>query len=298
MFAGIIGALLMSVVTVLVFAGMHLKLMNLKEQMSMNYQDDEEDIMEDMYILNRSIAAGDEIEETDITLVTVAQGVVPIDAIKSAHQIIGKRLKTDHSQFMPVTEGMVFTGDEISDDMRVEEFSLFFIPSKLQKQDYVDIRLSFPNGEDYIVLSKKQVQDLERDENTTIETIWLYLTEEEILRISSAIVDAYLNEGSNLYAITYVMPEIQEAAIVTYPVNGSVLQLMRENPNILFKAYESLELDKRLLLEKNLFQFNEDKRVTTISSISPNVEENRLENSPIDSRESSEETGFFREERE
>lgn len=39
---------------------------------------------------------------------------------------------------------------------REAEFNTFFLNSNLKENDYVDIRILYPNGENYIVLSKKR----------------------------------------------------------------------------------------------------------------------------------------------
>ncbi|MFP4698007.1 MAG: SAF domain-containing protein [Eubacteriales bacterium] len=269
--SGIIGALIMAIVTISVFVLMQGRIQNLKNEMSkMVKVPTEEEVVEkeDMYILSNSIQAGEIIKSDDIKLLSVEQGVTPENAIKDKKDIVGNRLRVDLPKNMPITSNLLFGEKDIDDDIRIQEFRLLFIPTKLQEKDFVDIRISFPNGEDYIVLSKKQVQDLERleQEGDISEALWLHLSEEEILRISSAIVDAYLHEGSKLYAISYVVPEVQEAAKVTYPVNEDVYKLMLEDPNIVNVAFEELENEKREILEENLNIFMGEDEGTSNSS--------------------------------
>ncbi len=45
-----------------------------------------------------------------------------------------------------------------SDDVRKQEYNVIVLPTQIQTGDYVDIRLSMPNGQDYIVASKKNVE--------------------------------------------------------------------------------------------------------------------------------------------
>jgi hypothetical protein len=82
-------------------------------------------------------------------------------------------------------------------------------------------------------------------------TITVHLNELEILSLSSAIVDAYMNKAS-IYAITYVEPQLQSKAIPTYPTNKAVLELIKNDPNIVGRAEEKLNKAARETLEQTL----------------------------------------------
>lgn len=162
----------------------------------------------------------------------------------------------------------VVAKEVIPHDLRIQEFTLFHLPSHLSLDQYVDIRLSLPNGEDYIVLSKKQVKSLDVEANA----IWLWLSEKELLEVSSAIVDAFLHEGSLIYTTVYVDPELQQAAFTTYPVNMDVLLLIQENPNILDEAKHSLSVEARLALEARLGSEIEVVYIESSAEMEPNSE--------------------------
>ncbi len=127
-----------------------------------------------------------------------------------------------------------------SNDVRKQEYNVIVLPTQLQTGDYIDIRLSMPSGEDYIVLSKKEVTIPTVGDSDSDETIWMNLSEIEILSMSSAIMDAFKIEGSKLYATIYTEPGIQAAATPTYPVNTEVGRLMEANPNILQEWMQAL----------------------------------------------------------
>ena len=134
-----------------------------------------------------------------------------------------------------VTLEMVERSDEtITDDLRVQEFNMIALPIYLNPDDYIDIRLTFPDGQNYIVVSKKRVVDVQQN------TVWLKLTEEEITTLSNAIIEAYIVTGSNLYANLYVEPGMQGESTPTYPVSRAVLAAQLENPNILEDAKTAL----------------------------------------------------------
>ena len=141
-----------------------------------------------------------------------------------------------------VPAGTIITKDMLADstadmtsDQRIQEFNMILLPSQLKTGDYIDVRLSLPKGQDYIVLAKKKVLQ------STETGIWLKLSEEEILTINNAIVESYIIAGSKLYAIEYSEPGIQEAAEPTYPVNADVFNLMTYNPNIVETAKAALQ---------------------------------------------------------
>ena len=63
-------------------------------------------------------------------------------------------------------------------------------------------------------------------QNTTVS---LYLTEDEILMMSAAIIESYVIKASNLQLIQYVEAGMQEASTPTYSVNNEVYQLIQSN---------------------------------------------------------------------
>lgn len=134
-----------------------------------------------------------------------------------------------------VTKDMIAeSASEIADDLRVQEFNMIVLSSELEAGDYIDVRYSIPQGQSYIVLAKKKVL------KATETSIWLELSEEEILTLNNAIVESYYLTGSMLSTYVYPHPGIQEAAEVTYPVNSYVLELIRSNPNIIDEAKNAL----------------------------------------------------------
>lgn len=124
--------------------------------------------------------------------------------------------------------------DQTTPDQRMQEYNMIILPTLLTNGDYIDIRLGLPEGEDYIVVSKKKVI------YTDATTVWLKMTEDEILTLGNAIVEAYTITGSKLYATTYTEAGRQEAATPTYPVSQAVLTLINNDPNVVKDAQEAL----------------------------------------------------------
>ena len=118
---------------------------------------------------------------------------------------------------------------------------MIILPVYLMTNDYIDIRLMTPSGQDFIVVSKAKVDvPLNSDGSYIYDTIRVNLREDEILSMSSAIVEAYGLLGSKLYATKYVEAGMQESAMPTYTPNASVTAQIQSNPNIVNIASEEL----------------------------------------------------------
>ena len=74
----------------------------------------------------------------------------------------------------------------------------------------------------------------------SIDTIWANLSEEEILHMSCAIIEAAKIPGSKIYANKYTDPGMQKAATPTYIVNSETLTQLRNDPNILEKSMNEI----------------------------------------------------------
>ena len=145
--------------------------------------------------------------------------------------------KVDMTANTILTRQLVASADNIStDSVRREEYNMIVLPYKIETGDYVDIRLVLPGGQNYIVISKKEVTVPNIAGIPSEDTIWMNLSEEEILLLSNAIVEAYRIDGAKLYANTYTEPGMQDAAIITYTPSREVADLIQANPNIVEEA--------------------------------------------------------------
>lgn len=201
-----------------------------------------------VYIANDEIAAGDDIAEDKVSYIQVFTGLPAENYINQDD--FGKTAVVDIPANVPIAKNMI-SENTVPGDLREEEFSVFYLNSNLQDNDYVDLRILYPNGEDYSVLSKKAVKNLSLEG----ARCFLWLDSEELLRISGAIIDAYLNEGTKLYTVKYIEPLVQEATIITYVPNTDVIHLIENDPNILDIAVETLSKEVRKKLESRLNSF-------------------------------------------
>lgn len=141
-----------------------------------------------------------------------------------------------------MTPNLVVQSDEVTtDDVRQQEYNMIVLPVDLMTDDYVDIRLMTPAGQDFIVVSKAKVDiPMNADGTYITDTIRLNLREDEILAMSSAIVEAYGLQGSKLYATKYVEAGMQEPSLPTYTPNAAVTAQIESDPNIVNIAGEEL----------------------------------------------------------
>ena len=159
-----------------------------------------------------------------------------------------------------MTPNLVVQSDEVvTDDTRQQEYNMVVLPMDLMTDDYVDIRLMTPTGQDFIVVSKAKVTvPVNEDGSYISDTIKMNLREDEILSMSSAIVEAYGLLGSKLYATKYVEAGMQEPAAPTYTPNAAVTAQIDtngdgviDNPNIVENAKNELKTRYSETAKKN-----------------------------------------------
>ena len=208
-------------------------------------KEQQEGVLTYAYRLKADVKSGEEITLDKVEAVLVTQKAVPAGAFASKIKTTnskgkdtwvdsafpsGYKSKLDLKTGTILTDSLVYEGEKLTNDTRYVEYNMLMLPTTIMVGDYIDIRLTLPNGQDLIVVSKKQVKTILGD------TIGLELSEGEILMMESAIVEAYIMPASKLYAIQYVEPGMQEASANTYTPTESVQGLMQRNPNIASEA--------------------------------------------------------------
>lgn len=257
--AGVIGAAIAVVIAGIAFTFLYKSNVAKQDELRLNYKEKLAELeyvteqSETVYTLNTDVEKGQLIHSSMVQAVNVPISALPENALTDfAIDAAKYYAKSDYKAGTTVAESMFYIGENLQRDVRSVEYAAIELPSLLKKDEYVDVRIQFPSGEDYIVFSKKKVED------TQGMTLWLNNDEAEILSMSSAIVDAYLNSGK-LYALRYVDGETQEKADITYPVNKSVLSLIQASPNIVDLAKLNLEKQNRAALELSLSALDKSK---------------------------------------
>lgn len=152
-------------------------------------------------VLNKDVVQGEVITDAMLTDVRIHKSTVPTGALTSS-SVVGQVAKFNISANVPITSNMI-SSQIISADLREQELNTVLMPSDLVEGDYIDVRIMYPNGTDYIVLAQKQVDKIAG------QTMWIKLSEDERLLVNGAVVDSFLNHGTKLYATKYTDPQSQ-----------------------------------------------------------------------------------------
>lgn len=206
------------------------------------------------FVLTRDVTAGEELT-AEMFKVQRVQSTEDLSAAQSVtkEDLVGRRLKVSLTKGAALSRDVVYEGPAVADDERKVELREPQLPETLKENEYVDIRVVFPNGEDYLVVGHKRVYRLIRDEEEVL-ALQLRLSEEELLRYQAACVDTKTYQDTRLYAVQYT-GEFQPAAQAYYPVNRAVFELLQWDPNIVELFVVESEQERRTLLENNLEHF-------------------------------------------
>ena len=223
------------------------------------------------YVLLQDVQSGETLSTNMVKQVKMEYA--PTDAL-TIGDISGNELKakTDLKSGVVISADMVYiVGEETKKDTRIQEYNMVTLPAKLETGQYIDIRLTLPSGQDFIVVSKKEVLSCD----TT--TIWLQMSEDEIMMMNNAI-------GSNLYATTYTEPGMQEASTPTYAVSSYVASTLQASPNLLQEAIiaynerSATAQSNRTEIERALSQYNDVRK----ENVEEGVDKSRTQT--VDSR--------------
>lgn len=156
----------------------------------------------DVVTFTRDVVQGETITADMLQVTTIHKNTVPSGAYTSTGAVVGQVAKYNIVKNSAAVSSMV-SNKIISQDMRIQEINAVVLPTDLMVNDFIDIRLMYPSGVEYIVLAQKQVT------NIVGTTIWMDMSEEDTLLLNSAIVDSYLTDGTKLYAVRYTDPTTQ-----------------------------------------------------------------------------------------
>ncbi len=220
-----------------------------------NQQNAEKAKLRNVYALSKDINSGDTVSEDALTTMVINADAIPSNAITGAtlsemtatFDNDGNLVKkVDVIAKINLKKGTILTSDmiaqvgEMASDIRKVEYNMIVLPSQLENNKYVDIRLTLPSGQDLIVLSHKKIEIANIDGVDSLNTIWMNLSEDEILTLSCAIVESYKIEGSKLYAAEYIDPGLQTAAIPTYLPDDTTINLINRDPNCVEEAKQAI----------------------------------------------------------
>ena len=192
------------------------------------------------YVAIREISAGEMFTEENV----VRKSVYSDEERDyfAGEEIFSKQARIDISAGMRILTIME-TDEEDEESRRECTFTEIGLSDTLKSGDMVDVRIQYPNGENYCVLEGKKLQ---RSEINLFESRFL-LSEQEQLYLSSALYDQIFYAGTKLYAVRYVTIPLQTEADMKYIPALDVLQQLSQ----IDKQYKN-QMQLREALEQRL----------------------------------------------
>ena len=212
-----------------------------------------------VYQVTERVAKDGEIPE--LTPIQVESTAVPENAIQSEDitneegEMKNFKALIDIEANTIITTSMVEENSDNSDSLRLVEYNMITLPSTLEAGQYIDIRIAFSTGADFVVASKKYVTD------ANSSTIWLELGEKDMLTINCAIIESYIITGTKVYATLYT-DATQTQSTVTYTPNDNVVTIIKANSNIDVTS----PIGMRTLVESLLSGKSEDERASSVEA--------------------------------
>lgn len=237
-----------------------------------------------VYVAMKDIAAGEKlVDGENIMKQEIYTGLE--SEYYMQEDLVGGIATINVKELQPIMTDMVTTM-EITEDTREYEISVANLMTDQAEYDYVDVRIMFPTGEDYTILTKKSIHNM----NLESCVFYAYLNEDEILRMASATIDAFTVTGTKIYTTRYIEPSLQGELTPNYVVRPEIIDLINSDPNILSVAKETLNLDARMSLEERLRGLTEDtfKAVAAGHDIADTAKNNALLNASYPEEEQEE----------
>lgn len=200
--------------------------------------------MEEVYVTSKDVKSGSTVELDSVTTTLLPSDSIPENAVTTEEDLTDKIYK------IGLKAGSYITTDMISDykihkNMRELDVVMDEIPVGLEEGDYVDIRISFPLGQDYIAMSHKKVLSI------TGNTVKLIVIEHDFYRYESMKTDLATYQSTKIYAVKYVEAGLQPNGKVYYPPTLEIIKQSILDPNMNSKDFMTM-INSRELLEDQL----------------------------------------------
>lgn len=200
--------------------------------------------MEEVYVTSKDVKSGSTVELDSVTTTLLPSDSIPENAVTTEEDLTDKIYK------IGLKAGSYITTDMISDykihkNMRELDVVMDEIPVGLEEGDYVDIRISFPLGQDYIAMSHKKVLSI------TGNTVKLIVIEHDFYRYESMKTDLATYQSTKIYAVKYVEAGLQPNGKVYYPPTLEIIKQSILDPNMNSKDFMTM-INSRELLENQL----------------------------------------------
>lgn len=186
------------------------------------------------YAIASNMLSGAEIKEEDLIEVHVPQSAIATNGYDIAvnaearTQLVGRKVRCNISSGTILTPDLLMTEEEAVSGILHYPIELTFesLPVTLKPGDIIDLRLLLSNGEEYVVLDHKKVEDIYNS------TITLHITEEENAIVNSLYNDlGVYSSCTKAYLFKYLEPGNKQT-LSFYPVVSDMEDFLMYNPNI------------------------------------------------------------------
>lgn len=206
-----------------------------------------------VYTVNTAVKAGDEITQDNIETMKMYSSLLTEQFVTNPDDIMGRYFKIAVNPGTPILYNMAMD-EELEDSARDRDIALDRLTVGLEVGDYIDIRMTMPYGDDYVVLPHKRIYAINDN------TIKLHLNEYEWNVYQGALIDYFLNAeyGCTIYGDKYIEPGIQNDAVAFYAVPTNIAALLQKNPNIIDKQEAASLNEWRKSIEELLVIFRDN----------------------------------------
>lgn len=237
-----------------------------------------------VYTVSSAVKAGDQVTNDMLIPLDTYETMVTTQYINNPSDVVDRYFKIAVNPGTPLLNNM-FMDEELDATARDRDIILDRMTVGLLEGDYIDIRITLPYGDDYVVLSHKRVYGINES------TIKLYLTEYEWNVYQGALIDYFLNSdyGCTIYADKYIEPGLQQEAVEFYAVPTNIAALLQKNPNIVDKRAASSLNEWRQQMEELLVLFRTEDDTIEADADKLSSGRNNLNTAVEDDRKAAEE---------
>jgi hypothetical protein len=223
----------------------------------------------DIWTINKAVKVGDQVQESDLTRETVPVTAVPEGAVQDTSEVIGKYYKLSFGAGIPLTKDL-FMDDELKGPVYIRDVFLDSVPVGIMPNDYIDIRVVLPGGEEFVAFSHRRIESLYQ------KAIKMKMTESDLWLWTSILVDRSLYKGYGLkiYATKYEDPGLPNEAKPYYPLRKEVIDIASISKNLSKKDIDKIyNKDLRAAVYKKLAYWADENNEDTSKIVSGVTEE-------------------------
>ena len=173
--------------------------------------------------VSEDIEAGTVVCEENIGFTELPAASVPENTILFLSDAVGKTAKIPLYKNTYITGDMLYENRPLGSEREIEYFDIE-TGGNVSVGSYVDVRICFEDGSDYVVLARKRIEGISPARGSVI----LHVDEEELLRMGSALADRRNGEGRRIYTVEYPQGELQKPSKADYKPSGTVADLIEQ----------------------------------------------------------------------